>query len=165
MTSKHAMKSSLICAVIFTVIHGIYAYNAELFSNKLWYVFLGFMPTFVLGAEVNKMKNYYASLLTGVGFAFLGIGFSDLMSRHFPISSQHTEIFYEFVSTFFIMFFPGFVLAKSWFNIIPMIFVGMISVYSTQDISTLPVTLLSVFIGSLSAILYKWIDMKIEQKS
>lgn len=149
---KHAHVIATTRGVAFAVIAAIYFILGEVFSENLWCVYLGFLLTMALGTGETgegKIINYLCSFLIGYVYAILFFSIKSVLSGIIP--NLPTVIVSEFLITFVVIFAHLAIFRESKFNVIPMIFAAVTTVFAAGSISKVPYYGLSTIIGILIA--------------
>ncbi|MGK0551877.1 DUF1097 family protein [Enterococcus faecalis] len=146
---KHAHIIAITRGVAFAVIAAIYLILGNVFSENLWGVYLGFLLTMALGTEKSKFLNYLCSF--GVGYVYALVFFLLKSTLSMILSNFPTVILCEFVITFIVLFFHLAVFRETKFNVIPMIFAAVTTVFATGNLDKIPFSGLSTVIGIIVA--------------
>ncbi|EGO8281428.1 DUF1097 domain-containing protein [Enterococcus faecalis] len=146
---KHAHVIAITRGVAFAVVAAIYLILGNVFSENLWGVYLGFLLTMALGTEKGKFFNYICSF--GVGYLYALIFFGLKSTLSIVLSNLPTVIICEFLITFIVLFFHLAIFRETRFNVIPMIFAAVTTVFATGSIEKVPYSGLSTVIGILVA--------------
>ena len=148
---KHIAAISVISSIPCAIVCAIYTILPEPMNGLIWCMFLGYFPTFAKGAEVKQLPNYLCSITAGVVWSIIYHYFFLFLLVSLGLSLTASMFLDVFVITALLMFVHIALLGNTRFNIIPLMFPPIASIFATGNPSFVPYCAISIVIGCLLA--------------
>jgi hypothetical protein len=161
---KNALIIAGINGIAFGAIRVVYSLIQGDLGSFLWCVYAGFLLTVALGLDIKKGPNLVCSLTIGYGWAFLYWESGTWIKKVFLISATMSNAIADTLVTFGLLFLHMAFLKKTWANIIPVIFLTVMTVFATSGLTKILYCALSIIIGMIMALGIAVITQKMVQK-
>ena len=125
--TSYLLKMSLVSGVLAGLVLGIYQIGP--FGNLMWPIFIGLGVTFASGAELKKTPNYLCCMICGVIWALLYLQMDGLL-RNAGLNIGVVTGVCTLVITFVVCAVHMIPLAKTWLNVVPLVFAGLTVTFS-----------------------------------
>lgn len=125
--TSYLLKMSLVSGVLAGLVLGIYQIGP--FGNLMWPIFIGLGVTFASGAELKKTPNYLCCMVCGVIWALIYLQMDNFL-RSTGINIGVVTSVCTLVITFVVCAVHMIPLAKTWFNVVPLVFAGLTVTFS-----------------------------------
>lgn len=146
--TSYLLKMSLVSGVLAGLVLGIYQIGP--FGNLMWPIFIGLGVTFASGAELKKTPNYLCCMICGVIWALLYLQMDGLL-RNAGLNIGVVTGVCTLVITFVVCAVHMIPLAKTWLNVVPLVFAGLTVTFS-QGGQNLTGVILGLACGILVAV-------------
>ena len=125
--TSYLLKMSLVSGVLAGLVLGIYQIGP--FGNLMWPIFIGLGVTFASGAELKKTPNYLCCMVCEVIWALIYLQMDNFL-RSTGINIGVVTGVCTLVITFVVCAVHMIPLAKTWFNVVPLVFAGLTVTFS-----------------------------------
>lgn len=145
---SYLLKMSLVSGVLAGLVLGIYQVGP--FGSLMWPIFIGLGVTFASGAELKKTPNYLCCMVCGVVWALLYLQMDGFL-RNLGLNVGVVTGICTLVITFVVCAVHMIPLAKTWLNVVPLVFAGLTVTFS-QGGQNLAGVILGLACGILIAV-------------
>ena len=164
MTRKQLVSYAMISSIPCAAISMIYCWLPAPFNGLLWCIYVGFCTTYLVPEEKRKIRNIYPSYLIGIIWGLAYWYFYTPMIQLF--GNGGAAMFFDvwIITALIMVVHIGFIM-KKFTNILPLLFPMVFIIFENGgDFGKYPYMVLTIIIGSLTALLDEWFASKLMQK-
>ncbi|MEG0376947.1 MAG: DUF1097 domain-containing protein [Eubacterium sp.] len=147
--TNYFLKMSVVSGLLAGVLLGIYQITS--LSSLMWPIFIGLGVTFATGAELKKAPNYLCCMLAGVVWALVYFQMDGFFSG-LGLNPGIVTGISTFIITFAVCAVHLILLAKTWLNVVPLVFAGLTVTFSQGGQNLIGIIIALAF-GILAAVL------------